>query len=273
MPRPEMTRITLLRLFALILVLTVVTSVVMVQIDWNGPQASAQADDIDTLLDVMIVLSAFVFSAVCVMLGYAVWKFRAKPGDESDGKPIHGNAKLEVVWTVIPTIIVLFAGIYSWIVLDDIEAKDPDRMQIEVTAQQFAWRFDYPEQGVTSNELHVPVGRQIELTLTSLDVIHAFWVPEWRIKRDIVPAGATGNDIDRTVVVTPDVEGTYAVVCTELCGTGHSTMRAFTVVEPQTDFQEWVGEQLPIPEDGNVSTGAAGGGGAGAAEGLLGTIE
>ena len=98
-------------------------------------------------------------------------------------------------------------------------------------------------------------------------------MPEWRIKRDIVPVGPDGNDVDRTVVVTPDVEGTYAVVCTELCGTGHSTMRAFTVVEPQTDFEAWVGEQLPIPEDGSVSTGAAGGGGAGAAEDLLGTIE
>ena len=268
MPR-RMTRMTLFKLFAAMVVIGVVTSVVMVQIDWNGPQASAQADEIDTLLDVMIVISSFVFAVVIVMLGYAVWKFRAKPGDESDGKPIHGNAKLEVAWTVIPTILVLFGAVYSWIVLDDIEAKDPDRMQVEVTAQQFAWRFDYPELGVTSNELHVPVGRQIELSLTSLDVIHAFWVPEWRIKRDVVPAGPGGDEIDRTVVVTPDVEGTYSVVCTELCGTGHSTMRAFTVVEPQTDFEAWAAEQKAIPDSDDVSTGAAGGGGAGAAENLL----
>ncbi len=269
-----MTRVTLLKLFAAVVVITVVTSVVMVPIDWNGVQASAQADEIDTLLDVMIVLSSFVFAVVIVMLGYAVWRFRAKPGDESDGKPIHGNAKVEVVWTVIPTIIVLAAAVYSWIVLDDIEAKEPDRLQVDVTAQQFAWRFDYPEQGVTSNELHVPVGRQLELTLTSLDVIHAFWVPEWRIKRDVVPAGPGGNEVDNTIVVTPDLEGTYSVVCTELCGTGHSTMRAFTVVEPQNDFEAWVAEAKPIPEDGNVSTGAAGGGGAGAAENLLdGTLE
>ncbi|MGI9557160.1 MAG: cytochrome c oxidase subunit II [Solirubrobacterales bacterium] len=253
----------------------------MVQIDWNGPQASAQADDIDTLLDVMIVISAFVFAVVMVMMGYAIWKFRAKPGDESDGKPVHGNAKLELVWTVIPTIIVVFGAVYSWIVLDDIEAKEPDRLQVDVTAQQFAWRFDYPEFDVTSTELHAPVGRQLELTLTSLDVIHAFWVPEWRIKRDIVPVGPSGNDVDNTIVVTPDVEGTYSVVCTELCGTGHSTMRAFTVVESQEEFDAWTAEQKPIPEESQVSTGAAGGDGTPAGEealesgenGFLGTLE
>ena len=274
-----MSRATLAKLIAAVIVITVVTSVVMVPIDWNGPQASAEADDIDTLLDVMIVLSAFVFAVVMVAMGYAIWKFRAKPGDESDGKPVHGNAKLEVAWTVIPTIIVVFGAIYSWIVLNDIEAEAADPLEVEVTAQQFAWRFDYPEQNVTSTELHVPVGQQLKLTLTSLDVIHAFWVPEWRIKRDVVPAGPTGNDIDNTVVVTPDVEGTYSVVCTELCGVGHSTMRAFAVTESQEEFDAWVAEQKPIPEEGTVSTGAAGGDGTPEGENLeaensfLGTIE
>ena len=97
--------------------------------------------------------------------------------------------------------------------------------------------------------------------------------PEWRIKRDVVPAGPGGDEIDNTVVVTPDVEGTYSVVCTELCGTGHSTMRAFTVVESQSEFDAWAAEAKPIPEPGDVSTGAAGGGGAGAAESLPETFE
>ena len=128
--------------------LTIVISVVMLIPNWNGVQGSAEADDIDTLLDVMIVLSSFVFAIVIVMLGYCLIKFRAKPGDESDGKPIHGNTKLEIAWTVIPTIIVLFGAAYSWIVLDDIEAKADNAMPVNVTAQQFKWTFEYPDEGV-----------------------------------------------------------------------------------------------------------------------------
>jgi cytochrome c oxidase subunit II len=235
-----------LKIVAAVIVLTVVTSVIMLTPDWNGEAASTAADKIDTLLDVMIVLSSFVFSIVMVMLVYALYRWRAKPGDESDGEPIHGNTRLEITWTVIPTVIVLFGVAYSWIVLGDIEATDADRMKVEVTAQQFEWDFSYPEAGVTSKELHVPVDQQLELQLRALDVIHSFWVPEWRIKRDLVP-GAPGAGIDDNVVVTPDREGTYTVICTELCGVGHSTMRATVVVESEQEFQQWLGQQQPIP--------------------------
>src|SRR3954470_9870975 len=101
------------KLIVAVIVLTVVTSVVMLIPNWNGAEYSTAAHKIDTLLDVMIVLSSFVFSIVMVMLVYAVWRWRAKPGDESDGAPIHGNTKLEIAWTVIPTVIVLFGAIYS----------------------------------------------------------------------------------------------------------------------------------------------------------------
>jgi cytochrome c oxidase subunit II len=224
--------------------LTIVISVVMLIPDWNGVQGSAEADDIDTLLDVMIVLSSFVFAVVVVMLGYCLIKFRAKPGDESDGKPVHGNTKLEIAWTVIPTIIVLFGAAYSWIVLDDIEAKADNRMPVNITAQQFKWTFEYPEEGVTSNEFHVPVDRQLELNLTALDVLHSFWVQEWRLKRDLVPT-AEGNptDVDNEMVVTPTEEGTFSVICTELCGLGHATMRANVVVESQEAFDQWIADQ------------------------------
>jgi cytochrome c oxidase subunit II len=235
-----------LKLVAAIVVLTVITSVIMLIPDWNGEQASTTAGKVDTLLDVAIVLSSFVFSIVLVMLGYSLYRWRAKPGDESDGEPIHGNTRLEIAWTVIPTVIVTFLAAYSWIVLDDIEAKDSDRMKLEVVAQQFEWDFNYPEAGVTSKELHVPVDQQLELQLRALDVIHSFWVPEWRVKRDLVP-GAPGAGIDDNVVVTPDREGTYSVICTELCGIGHSTMRATVVVESEADFQQWLGQQQPIP--------------------------
>jgi cytochrome c oxidase subunit 2 len=235
--------VPLAKLIAAVIVLTIVTSVIMLIPDWNGDQGSTAAGKIDTLLDVMIVLSSFVFSIVMVMLGYSVWRWRARPGDESDGAPIHGNTRLEIAWTVIPTVIVLFGAIYSWITLSDIEAHDADRMVVDVYGQQYEWHFNYPEQAVTSRELHIPVDRQVEFRLHALDVIHSFWVPEWRIKKDAVPG------ITTRAFVTPDQTGNYTLVCTELCGIGHATMRAPVVVEDsQNAFNQWAGTQDPIPE-------------------------
>jgi cytochrome c oxidase subunit 2 len=252
------------------LVLAAVMAVVLVQFQWFGPADSTQRDKIDTLFDVMIVLSSFVFSIVMVMLAYAIWKFRARPGDEGDGEPIHGNTKLEIAWTVIPTVIVLFGAIYSWIVLNDIEAKASDSMPLTVTAQQYKWTFSYPQVQVgqsngqpiylTSNELHVPVDRQLDITLNALDVIHSFWVPEWGIKRDAVPSGVGGDEIDNEFVVTPDKDGTFSLICTELCGIGHSTMRATVVVEPQADFDKWIAAEKAAQT--KVAGAAASGGGA-----------
>ena len=249
-----MTRATLVRLIGAMILLTIVSSVFLLQFEWFGDAASEERGPIDTLFDVMIVLSCFVFAIVLVMFFYAIWKFRAKPGDESDGKPIHGNTRLEIAWTVIPTIIVLFGAGYSWVVLDDIEAKADDRMPLKVTAQQFKWTFEYPEaDGLVTDELHVPVDRQLEIELEALDVLHSFWVPEWGIKRDLVPEGAGGDEVDDQFVVTPNEEGTYSLVCTELCGLGHATMRAPVVVESQEEFDRWVAEQ----QQGGTGSGSA----------------
>lgn len=239
-------RLPIVKMLAATAALTAVISVAMLQVDWNGEGASTAAPKIDGLLDVMIVLSAFVFSVVMVMLAYALWKFKAKPGDESDGEPIHGNTRLEVAWTLIPTIIVLFAAGYSWVVLDEIESEDPNPLTVNVFSQQFAWSFGYPGKDLawSEGELHVPVNRQVHFKMHSLDVIHSFWVPEWRIKKDNVPG------ITTTAIVTPDKIGTYQLVCTELCGFGHATMRAKVVVESPADFRKWVeGLETQIPDD------------------------
>jgi cytochrome c oxidase subunit II len=238
-------RLPIAKMLAATIALTVAISAVMVPINWNGEGASTAAPKIDDLLTVMIVLSAFVFSLVMVMLFYALWKFKAKPGDESDGEPIHGNTRLEVAWTVIPTIIVLFGGIYSWIVLNDIEAKADNPMTVDVFSQQFAWSFGYPGKDLafSEGELHVPVDRQVQFKMHALDVIHSFWVPEWRIKKDAVPG------ITTTATVTPDKIGTYQLICTELCGFGHAAMRAKVVVESPQDFEKWVaGLKAEIPD-------------------------
>jgi cytochrome c oxidase subunit 2 len=239
-------RLPIAKMFAATVVLTVVISLIMVPIRWNGQGASTAAPDIDTLLDVMIVLSAFVFSLVMVMLFYALWKFKAKPGDESDGEPIHGNTRLEVAWTLIPTIIVLFGAGYSWVVLDDIEEPAENPLKVQVFSQQFAWSFGYPGKGNawSEGEMHVPLGRQVHFKMHAQDVIHSFWVPEWRIKKDAVPGLTT------TAIVTPDKPGTYQLVCTELCGFGHAAMRATVVVEPAAEFRKWVGglkDKVPEP--------------------------
>jgi cytochrome c oxidase subunit II len=239
-------RLPIAKMLAATIALTAVISAVMLPINWNGQGASTAAPKIDQLLDVMIVLSAFVFSLVMVMLFYALWKFKAKPGDESDGEPIHGNTRLEIAWTVIPTIIVLFGAGYSWAVLNDIEDVAENPLTVDVFSQQFAWSFGYPgkDNAYSEGELHVPLDRQVQFKMHALDVIHSFWVPEWRIKKDNVPGIVT------TAIVTPDKPGTYQLICTELCGFGHSTMRAKVVVEPPAEFRKWVAgleETIPPP--------------------------
>jgi cytochrome c oxidase subunit II len=239
-------RLPIAKMLAATVALATVISVVMLQVRWDGQQASTAAPKIDELLDVMIVLSSFVFSLVMVMLFYALWKFKAKPGDESDGEPIHGNTRLEVAWTVIPTIIVLFGAGYSWAVLNDIEEPADNPITVEVFSQQFAWSFGYPgkDSAWSEGELHVPLDRQVHFKMHAQDVIHSFWVPEWRIKKDNVPG------ITTTAIVTPDKLGTYQLICTELCGFGHASMRAKVVVEKPADFRKWVAalpEKVPAP--------------------------
>jgi len=255
-----MPRATIIRLAAAILVLTVVTSLAMVQVDWHGTAASEEAAPIDTLLEIVIVLSSLVFAIVMVMLGYSLWRWRAQPGDESDGEPIHGNTRLEILWTAIPTVIVLFLAAWSWFVIRDIEAREPEFMIVNVTGQQFAWKFQYPQQrgeafevpaAFESTELRVPTGVQIEFKLHSLDVLHSFWVPEWRIKKDAVPG------ITTRAVVTPNREGRYALVCAELCGLGHSTMRAPVFADSPEEWARWVAEQTGTKPRGGSAAGGS----------------
>jgi cytochrome c oxidase subunit II len=238
-------RLPIVKMLAATVAMAAAISAVMLSINWDGQEASTAAPKIDDLLNVMIVLSALVFSLVIVMLFYALYKFKAKPGDESDGEPIHGNTRLEIAWTLIPTIIVLFGGGYSWKVLNEIEKPVKNAMTVDVFSQQYAWSFGYPGKGdvYIEGEMHVPVNRQIQFKMHAQDVIHSFWVPEWRIKKDNVPG------ITTTAIVTPDRVGTYQLICTELCGFGHASMRAKVVVEPPGQFQRWVaGLKEKVPQ-------------------------
>jgi cytochrome c oxidase subunit 2 len=221
-------------MFGIGLVASAIGVAIALAINWFPPAATQKAQDIDTLYDWTLVASVPIFVLVMTVAIYSVWRFRARPGDMSDGAPIHGNARLEVVWVLVPFIIVSVLAAYAWIVLDDIEAKQPNEMRVDAIGQQFAWSFKYPEAGnITTNELVLPVNRPVFFYVTTKDVIHSFWVPAFRLKYDAVPGLTT------KLHVTPKRLGRYDVVCAELCGLGHSTMRQTARVVSQQDFDAW----------------------------------
>jgi cytochrome c oxidase subunit 2 len=171
---------------------------------------------------------------------YSVIRFRARPGDTGDGPPIHGDARLEVVWVVIPFILVSALAAYAWITLNDIEQKKKGELVVNVTGQQFVWSYSYTGPGgkpVKSNVLYLPVNRQVKFQIHSKDVIHSFWIPDFRLKSDAVP-GITTN-----WRATPTKLGVHEVVCTELCGAGHALMRGIVRVVPAQQFTAWLGKQ------------------------------
>src|SRR5205807_8182167 len=166
----------------------------------------------------------FIFAIVAAVLAYAVLKFRRAPDDDTDGPPIHGHTGLEITWTAIPAILVTAIAIVSAIVLAKDDAAGANPLRVDVVAQQFAWSFHSgckQSSGAPANctkhsdVLRLPVGRSVLLRMTSKDVVHSFWVPQFSQKQDVVPG------IHPTLHITPTRVGTYPIVCTELCGLGH----------------------------------------------------
>jgi cytochrome c oxidase subunit 2 len=238
-------------------VAAIVGTAIVLLMDWFPTDADTAANKIDTLYDVLLIFSVPIFVLVMAVAIFSVIRFRARPGDMGDGAPIHGNTRLEIAWVTVPFLIVTGLSIYAWIELDDIEAKKPNTMIVNVTAQQFTWHFDYPRERVKSDELVLAKDRPVEFRLHTKDVIHSFWVPEFRLKSDIVPGMTT------KVRLTPNRVGSWNVVCAELCGLGHSTMRQEVRVLPAADFQAWVQKN---GKGGQTAGGGGGGGGAAAAK-------
>jgi cytochrome c oxidase subunit 2 len=227
-------------------------------IEWFPTAASTQAGPIDDLYDLMIILSVPVFVVVTIIVLFSAWRFRMRPGEEQlDGPPIHGNTKLEVIWTAIPALVLVVLCIYTYVVLTDIEEAQANEMRINVTGQQFAWSYEYPQAGgkpVRSTTLYVPKDRPVRFYVKALDVLHDFWVPAFRMKVDAVPG------ITTRYRVTPTRLGTYPVVCAELCGLGHSVMRSTAKVVTPDDFEAWIAKQK-APAGGAATDGDGGGGG------------
>jgi cytochrome c oxidase subunit 2 len=212
-------------------------ALVAVLIPWLPSADSSEAHKVDDVYWFVTIICMAIFALVAGVSVYAIWKFRAAPDDEEDGSPIHGHTGLEVVWTAVPAALVTAISIYSGVVLVQVERIPAEHRVIEVTAQQFAWSFTYPESKVTSGKLALPINQPVELKLTAKDVIHSFWVPEWRMKKDAVPG------IETNVIVTPTKLGTFTVICTELCGLGHAAMRAQALVLTQAGFERWLNNE------------------------------
>jgi cytochrome c oxidase subunit II len=233
-----------------------IATAVAVLLPWLPTPSSREAGRIDFVFWFVIGICIFVFSIVAAMLAYSVVRFRAAPDDESDGPPIHGHTGLEIAWTLVPTLLVTSIGIVSAVVLAQNDAKGSDVLHVDVTAQQFAWSFSYPDAGgLTSAVLRLPKDRSVLLTLHSKDVIHSFWVPEFGQKQDTVPGLTT------TLHITPDRLGTFPVICTELCGLGHALMRSQAIVMTPKAFDAWLAQQrkaLGGASSGGAGTAAAG---------------
>ncbi|AFY73394.1 heme/copper-type cytochrome/quinol oxidases, subunit 2 [Synechococcus sp. PCC 7502] len=254
----------------------------------NGllPEAAAtEALLYDDLFNSLLTIAVAIFLVVQTILIYSIFKFRRRQGDNTDGIPIHDNFLLEIIWTAVPTVLVIWVGIYSFDVYNvmqdgrpmsmgmgmpamthnhldhlgmeaaqaeplttgstaialDTDSSDnpskPEPLNIDVQGMQFAWIFSYPDTEIQTSELHVPLGQEVKLNLSAADVIHAFWVPQFRLKQDTIPGMAT------SIQFTPNKLGTYPIVCAELCGSYHGGMRAEIVVETPEEYQAWLQQE------------------------------
>ena len=234
--------------------------------------ASANAPVYDELFKVLFSIGSILFIGIVGLILYSLVRFRRRAGETGDGAAIEGNLPLEIVWTAIPAVVVLFVGIYSYDIYDRMGGMTPlndhsmhgmqhsdertwggispvslegdggiTPLPVDVTAMQFAFIFHYPDSDITSGELHVPVGQPIALQMKALDVIHAFWVPQFRLKQDVIPGQPT------LLSFTPTRAGQYPIVCAELCGPYHGGMRSSVIVEEPESFANWVAKNSPNP--------------------------
>ena len=248
--------------------------------------ASSNAPVYDSLFQVLFSIGTILFLGIVGLVVFSLVRFRRRPGDLADGAAIEGNLPLEIVWTAIPAIVVLFVGIYSYdiyermggmVALNDHSAmhhpaavqqasngsagmadaspggsgeprvwagigssdSSEGSLPVEVTAMQFAFIFHYPDGDITSGELHVPVNRPVELRMKANDVIHAFWVPQFRLKQDVIPGQPT------VLSFTATRAGSYPIVCAELCGPYHGGMRSTVVVHEEEAFNQWFETNAP----------------------------
>lgn len=214
-------------------------------------QASAEAGPIDGLFRFLMFLGGIVFLLVQALLVITIIRFRRRPGETGDGAAFSGNTTLEVIWTVIPAIVIVVLAAYSYTVWVDITEPKPNELVVQTVGQRFAWTFTYEDplnripddlpQTFSDSVLHTYVGRPVVLHMQTRDVNHAFWVPSMRIKQDLLAGRVTD------IRFTPTQAGRYRVVCAELCGGGHGTM--YSYIQVYATEQEWMERFIDIRVD------------------------
>jgi len=219
-------------------------------------QASAEAQQVDELFRVLLVIGGAIFLLVQGLLAYSVWRFRARAGDRSDGIVLHGNNVLEIVWTAVPAVIVFVLTILSYNVFWSLQAPKDNEMLVRVDGRRFNWAFSYdtdvpmpndPSSNVVvkSADLHTYLGQPVVLEMQAQDVIHSFWVPAFRIKQDLIPGRVTTVRFTPVEVPGEEYPASYPVRCAELCGANHGIMITSVIVHrDQADYQAWLDAQI-----------------------------
>jgi cytochrome c oxidase subunit II len=254
--RPPVSRRTVIRLLAVGVLAAAAGVVIGLLIPWFPPAAAKQAHTIDTLYYVLICCTVPIFVLVTTVVLFSGFRWRMRSGEERlDGPPIHGNTHLEVIWTALPSALIAALVVYAAVVLHDIGVKKHGELTIGVTGQQFEWTFAYPSyhdaQGkpIVTYDLYLPVNRPVVFRIHAVDVIHTFWVPAFRQQEDAVPG------ITTSFRATPDRLGSYPIICNQLCGYGHSTMRTTLHIVTASQFSAFLAEH---GYSGGASTASAG---------------
>lgn len=201
--------------------------------------ASDFAWKLQDLFEGIFFWAVVVFVLVEGALIIAILRFRERPGGP-EPKATHGNTLLEIAWTLAPAIVLVLIAIPTIKTIWDVDRPARgESLVVEAVGHQWWWEFRYPDLGiVTANELHIPVGQQIDVRLTSADVIHSFWFPRLGGKRDVIPGHET------QIWFTADSAGLYLGQCAEFCGLSHALMKMELVAESPADFEAWVERQL-----------------------------
>ncbi len=245
-------------------------------LDFLPAVASSNAPIYDELFKVLFVIGTVLFIGMTGLVIYSLIQFRKRPGQEGDGLAIEENLPLEIFWTAVPAVVILFVGLYSydiynrmggmqllssdshshhsmsaqerlWGGIGEVKQEENESevlpvINVELSAMQFAFLFNYPKGEIISGELHVPVGYPVRMRMESKDVIHAFWVPEFRLKQDVIPGQPT------ILNFTPTKTGKYPIICAELCGPYHGGMRSTVVVEEPDEYIAWFQKNSKSPD-------------------------
>lgn len=217
---------------------------------YAAPAGRLAAEVDSVFLFIFLIGLVFFFLTQGALIYFAVRYRRRKREEEEETPYITGHRLLETLWVVIPSLLVLAIFIYGYLVFRDIRTPPKGAMEITVTARQWMYVFNYPDGRQTTNEVRVPAGKPVKFLMTSADVVHGFYLPEFRVKQDVLPGRYT------YLWLEPDKPGRFDIFCTQYCGVGHSNMRAVMIVMEEKEYARWAAQAAvpagakPIPERG-----------------------